>query len=90
MSSVTIGVKFDDNIRERLHTLGAAKDRAPQWLIKTAVQQYLEREEHAEQERREDEERWARYETTGQAISHAKAMSWLDSLAKGKRKPCPR
>lgn len=40
--------------------------------------------------RREDQARWARYEKTGHFIKNEKAMAWLDGLARGKRRPCPK
>ncbi len=90
MPATTLGVKLDDKTRARLKALGEAKERASHWLIKTAVAEYLDREEQVERERQEDAARWERYETTGRAVHHTKAMTWLDALAKGKRRPCPR
>lgn len=40
----------------------------------------------AEVERQEDMERWQRYQLTGQAIPHAQASAWLDSI--GNDQPC--
>jgi len=90
MATTTLGIKLDEQTRERLKALAEAKDRATHWLIKTAILEYLDKEEQAGRERREDLERWERYQLTGQAISHATVTEWLDALAKGERKPCPR
>lgn len=90
MGTTTLGVKLDEETRERLKKLGESKDRAPHWLIKTAIAEYLEKEERAEGERREDGERWECYQLTGHFIGNAAAMDWLDGLAKGEKKPCPR
>ncbi|MGH8592415.1 MAG: ribbon-helix-helix protein, CopG family [Gammaproteobacteria bacterium] len=90
MATTTLGIKLDEHTRERLKALAEAKDRATHWLIKTAILEYLDKEEQAGRERREDLERWERYQLTGQAISHATVTEWLDALAKGERKPCPR
>ncbi|MGH8655977.1 MAG: toxin-antitoxin system [Gammaproteobacteria bacterium] len=90
MATTTLGIKLDEQARERLRALAEVKDRATHWLIKTANLEYLDKEEQAGRERREDLERWECYQLTGQAISHATVTEWLDALAKGERKPCPR
>ena len=81
MSTPTIGIKLDDETRERLQRLGERRDRSPHWLMKTAIREYLEREEHWEREREEDEERWQRYLQTGAFFTYADTMQWLDDLA---------
>ncbi|MDP2828672.1 MAG: hypothetical protein Q8O37_08700 [Sulfuricellaceae bacterium] len=90
MTTTTLGIKLDEATRERLKSLAQAKDRAPHWVIKTALLEYLEREEAAEHERLEDEARWAHYQAEGQAIEQERVMAWLDQLAEGQRAPCPR
>ena len=39
------GVKLDENTKQRLYTLGAVCERSPHWLMKTAILDYLDREE---------------------------------------------
>ena len=87
--SSTLGIKLDDATRERLKSVASGLDRAPHWVIKTALIEFLEREETALRERREDEARWACYQEAGQAISQERVMQWLDALADGRREPCP-
>lgn len=43
--SVTIGVKLDEEIRDRLKSLGTARQRSTHWLMREAIREYLEREE---------------------------------------------
>lgn len=81
----TMGVKLDENIRERLKVLAAAKDRSPHWLMKKAIQEYLEREEAYERERQDDLQRWERYQETGEYIGHEEAKTRLTDLAKRAR-----
>ncbi len=80
MSKVTMGVKLDEEVRERLKKLGASKQRSPHFLMKTAIEEYLEREEMYERERQEDLERWEKYQKTGKSISNQAMMEWLDEL----------
>ena len=88
--STTLGLKVDDDTRKRLKAIADAKDRTPLWIVKTALAEYLEREEQREQERLEDEARWERYVLTGDAVAHEKVQIWLEDLAAGKQSPCPR
>lgn len=90
MGSTTLGIKLDQETRDRLKRLGEAKDRASHWLVKTAIIEYLNREERAAEERREDAERWERYQASGHFVGNEDAMNWLDALARGDRRPCPR
>ena len=85
----TLGIKLDDATRERLKSVAQGLDRAPHWVIKTALMEYLDREETSLREKLEDEARWARYQETGQAIPQERVMQWLDALAEGRREPCP-
>jgi len=70
MAMVTHGVKLDEATANRLKALGAIRDRSPHWLMRTAIERYLDAEETYEREKREDMERWERYQLTGVAISH--------------------
>lgn len=90
MATTTQGIKLDPATRERLKALGKLKKRAPHFLMKEAIASYLEREERYERERREDAERWEKYQLTGEAVSHERATAWLEELAQGKAAPCPR
>lgn len=56
--TVTMGVKLDENTRERLKNLGRKMERTPHWLMKRAIMEFLEREEISENEKREAIEHW--------------------------------
>jgi len=83
MSSTTLGIKLDSSTRERLKAIAQRKERATHWVIKKAIEEYLTREEHAEAERTEDDARWQRYLSTGEAIPNDQVIAWLDELAAG-------
>ena len=85
MTSTTIGIKLDEDTRERLKHLSLLKERSPHWLMKAAIREYLDREEARERERHEDQARWKRYVQTGAFIDNDSMMSWLDGLAEQAR-----
>lgn len=77
----TVGVKLGEEIRSRLNRLGQAKNRSTHWLMKEAIERYLEQEERYEREKAEDRARWQRYLDTGSHITHEGMTEWLDELA---------
>jgi predicted transcriptional regulator len=85
MPTPTYGVKLDEETRDRLKLLGDAKERSPHWLMKTAIREYLDREEAFEREKQEDRERWERHARTGAFIDNDSMMNWLDALAETAR-----
>ncbi len=81
MKMTTMGVKLDEDVRDRLKALGAAKDRTPHWLMRKAIQEYLTKEEIFEREKLEDLQRWQRYQDTGDHLSHDDVRTRLPRLA---------
>lgn len=81
MGTTTMGVKLDEETRERLKRLGKARDRSPHWLMKQAISQYLDSAEQYELEKFEDEERYQRYLKSRQHITSSDMESSLDQLA---------
>lgn len=77
----TMGVKLDDKTRQRLKALGKQKERSPHWLVRRAIEKYLDREEAYEYEKQEDMQRWQQYMDTGEYISHDKMKEKLMELA---------
>jgi predicted transcriptional regulator len=65
--------------------LARIRDRSPHWLMRKAIETFLDCEEHYEQEKLEDMERWERYQLTGVAVPHEKAAEWIENLAEGKK-----
>jgi len=81
MAATTVGVKLDEETRERLKKLGEARQRSSHWLMKEAVARYLDTEERFEREKAEDLARWQRFVETGAAIPQEEAAARLGVLA---------
>jgi predicted transcriptional regulator len=88
--TTTQGIKLDDKISSRLKALGEKRDRSPHWLMRTAIERYLEQEEKYENEKAEDMAEYQEYVRTGKAIDNKKVLSWLNDLANGKNTPWPK
>jgi len=82
MPGSTVSVRLSDEIQQRLERLGQARDRSPHYLMKAAIKQFLDREEALEVERHLVQERWARYELTGETVAHADVRAWAESLGR--------
>ena len=80
----TQGVKLDDDTRQRLRVLAEKKKHSPHWLMRTAIEDYLEREEQYEKEKTEDMARWEQYIITGKAINNEEVEAWLKDLSQDK------
>ena len=80
MAQTTMGVKLDKETRARLKALGSSRDRTPHYLMKQAINQFLEREEAYEAEKQEDLQRWERYQATGEYVSHDDAKAHFERL----------
>ena len=80
MTDTTVGVKLDQETRDRLGRLGYAKDRSTHWMMKEAIARYLDIEERYEQEKADDEARWQRYVETGHAVPHTEVKRRINEL----------
>lgn len=78
------GIKLDDETRARLKALAKKRDRSPHWIMRAAIEDYLDREEAYEREKSEDMARWEHYAATGEAVDGEKVEEWLQDLAKDK------
>ena len=88
--ATTLGIKVDDKTRDRLARIADALDRTPHWVLKAALESYLDREEARLAEEADDSARWERHLLTGEAVPHETARAWLESLSRGETEPCPR
>lgn len=86
----TTAIKLGSRTRARLKALSRLKQRSQHWLMKEAIDRYLDQEENAERLKHETLERWERYEATGEHISNAAMRAWLESWAAEQDRECPR
>ena len=80
MAKSTMGVRLNEEIQHRLEALGKARDRTPHYLMKAAIERYLDVEEAIEAERQLAQARWEKYELTGDTIDHSDVKAWATSL----------
>ena len=81
--AATTSLKLDDEIKGRVGRLAAARRRSAHWLMREAIEQYVEREEKREQFRQSALEAWEEYQATGLHVTSEEADSWLARLEAG-------
>lgn len=89
-SSSTTSLKLDVETKERIRRLAAARRRSPHWVMREAIEEYIEREEKREQFRQDALAAWSHYQTTGLHATAEEADSWLAKLEAGKRVAPPK
>ena len=82
-------VKLDTKTKKRVQRLAVLRRRSPHWVLREAVEQYVEREEKREQFRQDALAAWDHYQTTGKHVTAAEADKWLAKLEAGKDAPPP-
>ena len=78
-----VSVKLEDELRDRIKGLSDARKRSTHWLMREAIQQYVEREEKREALRQATLQAWQAYQTTGLHVTGDEADAWLAKLAEG-------
>jgi predicted transcriptional regulator len=86
----TTSVKLDVEIKERVRRLASARRRSPHWVMREAIEEYVEREEKRERFRQDALAAWAHYQTTGLHVTAEEADSWLAKLEAGKHAAPPK
>lgn len=79
----TTSLKLDAEMKERVQRLAEARRRSPHWVMREAVEQYVEREEKREQFRQDALAAWNDYQTTGLHITGKEADDWMEKLEAG-------
>lgn len=78
-----VAVKLSSDVRGRINKLAEARQRTAHWLMREAIQEYLEREEKRESFRQTCLQAWDHYQATGKHLSLEEADAWLAKLEAG-------
>lgn len=88
--SATTSLKLEPEIKDRVLRLASARRRTPHWIMREAVEQYVDREERREEFRRAALSAWEHYQATGLHLTGKEADRWLAKLEAGKRTAPPK
>jgi predicted transcriptional regulator len=82
-AKATTSLKLDAATKASLKKLAEARRRSAHWLMRDAIEQYVEREERRERLRQDALAAWADYQATGLHVTFEEADAWLARLAAG-------
>lgn len=85
----TVSVKPDPDSRARLENLAEARQRTAHWVMREAINQYVEREEKREAFRQATIKAWDEYQETGLHATTAEVDTWLNSWGSDNLLPAP-
>jgi predicted transcriptional regulator len=80
---------LDSGTRERVERLARARGQSGEWIMREAVEQYLEREEKREQFYRDALAAGEHYQATGLHATAEEVDRWLARLEAGENVPPP-
>ena len=72
-------IKLDDNLKARVQSLADSRERTAHWVMKKAIQDYVEREEKKVRFVEEALASWTSYKETGKHLSASEITGWLDT-----------
>ncbi|APW45275.1 CopG family ribbon-helix-helix protein [Rhodoferax antarcticus] len=78
-----VSVKLDQETRGRIDRLATSRRRTTHWLMREAIQQYIEREEKLEAYRQNGIAAWEAYQASGLHVTQEEADAWLAKLEAG-------
>ena len=78
-----VAIKIESDIKERVKRLAEARQRSPDWLMREAIHQYVDREEKREAYRQDGIAAWNEYQATGLHVTLDEADAWLAKLEAG-------
>ena len=87
---MAVSIKLDPAEQERLRALAEARKRAPHYLMREAIRQYLDREEARESFKQEALAAWNEYQETGLHLTGHEVADWVDSWGSAKRAKNPK
>ncbi len=82
-------VKLDETLKSRVQKLADSRQRSSHWVMREAIQQYVEREEAREDYRQAALASWEHYQQTGLHVTLDEADAWLESLGTADEKDVP-
>ena len=82
-------IEMGEELKNRIDELAARRKRSAHWIMREALQQYLEREESRESFHREALASWTAYQETGEHLTGPEVRAWLQKWGTDDDKPVP-
>ena len=72
-------VKLDIEMKNRIHHLAELQHRSAHWIMRTAISEYVNREEAKENFKQEALSSWKDYQETGKHLRGDEVSKWLNT-----------
>ncbi|MFZ5776033.1 MAG: CopG family ribbon-helix-helix protein [Thermodesulfobacteriota bacterium] len=89
MSTTAVAVKITPDLKERMKRLAQVRHRSTHWMMREALQQYVEREEKREAFRQDAMKAWEEYKETGLHATGEEVEAWLATWGTDQEIPAP-
>lgn len=87
--SMPTSIKLDDELRSRVQQLADRQQRSAHWIMRQAIQDYVERQEARERFKQEALASWAAYQETGKHLTGQEVREWLGTWGTDKEESVP-
>ena len=84
-----MSVKLDADTRTRIERLADVRQRSTHWMMRQAINEYVEREEKRESFREDTITAWQEFQETGLHATAAEVELWLASWGTENELPPP-
>jgi predicted transcriptional regulator len=82
-------IKIDDKLKSRIQHLAGLRRRSAHWIMREAIQQYVDREESRESFKQEALASWMAYRETGRHLTGEQVRTWLNGWGTDDETPVP-
>ncbi len=72
-------VKLDETLKSRVQKLADSRQRSSHWVMREAIQQYVEREEARERFDQHTLLSWREHQETGLHVTGDELFAWMDT-----------
>ena len=79
MTTTAVAIKIDQKTKERYKNLAQIKDRSSHWMMREAINQYVDKEEKRESFRQDAVNSWNEYQETGLHVTGDEVIKWLNT-----------
>jgi len=81
--TIPVSVRLDESVKARINALAGQRQRPAHWLMREAIEQYIDREEKRQALLQAGKDAWEQYQATGQHVTGEEAGAWLEQLEAG-------
>ena len=83
-------IKLDDGLKNRIRNLAELRNRSPHWIMREAINNYVNHEQARQNFKQEALASWKTYQETGQHLTGQEVRAWLTTWGTDQEKEIPK